>query len=90
MSEPIEHIDLEAHDLGHMARYARTATFAPNWKSVLAADGFVGILIVALGVGAVAWLGWPGWFLVAIGVIYVSLVGRRALQWRWLRAQVGL
>lgn len=87
---PIEHIDLEALDLGHMARHARTATFAPNWKSVLAADGSVGLVILALGFGAVAWLGWPGWFLVVAGLVYVLLVGRRALQWRWLRAQAGL
>lgn len=83
-------IDLEAYDLGHMARYARTATFAPNWRAVLAADASAGLLLVLAGLAVVIWVHWVGWFAVALGVIYALAVGRRALQWRWLRQQVGL
>lgn len=83
-------IDLDAYDLGHMARYARTATFAPNWKAVLAADAAVGLVIVLIGLAGVIWVHWLGWFVVAAGVIYTLAVGRRALQWRWLRQQVGM
>ena len=83
-------IDLEAYDLGHMARYARNATFAPNWKSVLAADASVGLVMILLGLAVVIWVHWVGWFGVALGVMYALAVVRRALQWRWLRQQVGL
>lgn len=83
-------IDLEALGLGHMARHARAATFAPNWMSVLAADGLIGLVLVAIGIGAVLLVSWIGWFIVAAGVIYVAMVVRRALQWRWLRRQAGL
>jgi len=85
-----ETLDLEALGIDHMARHARAATFAPNWKSVLAADAFVGICIVILAVGAMQWVTWVGWIGVAVGVIYLAMVLRRGLQWRWLRNQAGL
>lgn len=84
-------IDLEALDLGHMARYARTATFAPNWWAVLLADGSVGLAVAIVGILiATLWIGWLGLILIIVGVIYLLLVGRRFLQWRWLRQQAGL
>ena len=88
--EPNEPIDLEALDVGPMLRHARTATFAPNWKSVLLADATVGLLIIVLGVLLAGWIAWIGWPVIAIGVLYVFLVVRRALQWRWLRNRAGL
>lgn len=87
---PTENVDLEALGLEHMARHARAATFAPNWVAVLVADAMVGIVLIALGLAAVAWIGWVGWCLVAAGVVYTLMVVRRALQWRWLRQQAGL
>jgi len=73
-----------------MARHARTATFAPNWKSVLLADASVGLLIIGLGVAAAFWIIWAGLPIVVLGLVYLFLVGRRALQWRWLRNKAGL
>jgi len=73
-----------------MARHARTATFAPNWKSVLLADASVGLLIIGLGVAAASWIIWAGLPIVVLGLVYLFLVGRRALQWRWLRNKAGL
>jgi len=87
---PTEPLDLEALGLGAYAKKARAATFAPNWKSVLAADAFVGIAIVLLGVAATFWIPVIGWLLVVVGVVYIFLVVRRFLQWKWLRDQAGL
>lgn len=83
-------IDLESLDLGPMARHARPATFAANWKSIIATDASVGLAVLLIGIAIVVWLGWGGWILVALGVVYLGLVGRRFLQWRWIRRQVGL
>jgi hypothetical protein len=83
-------IDLESLDLGEMKRYARTATFASNWKSILATDASLGVVLVLIGVAIVVWLGWAGWIAIALGLMYVGLVGRRFLQWRWIRQQAGL
>ncbi len=92
MTDPADlpDVDIEALDLGAMGRHARKATFAVNWKSVLAADAFVGVLIAAIGYAISLWVGWLGWLIIAAGVIYILLVGRRFLQWRWLRNQAGL
>lgn len=88
--ESADFIDLEALDVGPMLRHARTATFAPNWKSVLLADASVGIVMIVLGVIATQWIVWVGWLIVIVAVFYVFLVVRRALQWRWLRNKAGL
>jgi len=88
--DPTEPIDLEALDIGPMLRHARTATFAPNWKTVLVADAAVGLVIVVLGVLLADWIMWVGLPVIAVGIVYVFLVVRRALQWRWLRNRAGL
>ena len=92
MSNPddLPDVDIEALDLGPMARHARKATFAINWKSVLAADAFVGVVIAAVGYGISRWIGWLGGLIIAAGIIYILMVGRRFLQWRWLRSKAGL
>lgn len=87
---PQNTVDLESLELGEMARHARTATFASNWKSILFADGSIGVVLALIGVAIVIWLGWAGWFVVALGLMYVGLVVRRFLQWRWIRRQAGL
>lgn len=89
-NQPADGIDLEALDLGPMVRHARTATFAPNWKSVLVVDGLVGIVIVTLGLASRYWVNVLGWLLVGAGMVYLFLVLRRFLQWRWLRHRAGL
>lgn len=86
----LDFIDLEALDVGPMLRHGRTATFAPNWKSVLLADASVGIVMIILGAIATRWIVWVGWPIVIVGLFYVFLVVRRALQWRWLRNKAGL
>lgn len=73
-----------------MVCHARTATFASNWRAVLAADASIGLALIAIG-GLIVWqVRWYGWLLVAVGVAYLAMVARRYLQWRWLRQQVGL
>ena len=88
--EQPEFVDLEALDVGPMLRYARTATFAPNWKSVLLADATVGLTIMVLGIVGLRWSGFVGWPLIGVGAVYLFMVMRRALQWRWLRRRAGL
>ncbi|MEM7324762.1 MAG: hypothetical protein AAF531_16865 [Actinomycetota bacterium] len=83
-------IDLESLDLGPMMRHARAATFATNWKTILATDASIGVVLMVIGIAIVIWLGWAGWIAVALGAIYVGLVGRRFLQWRWIRRKAGL
>jgi hypothetical protein len=65
--------------------------YAANWKTVLAADGAVGLLPVVVGAILVAggsWLWGP--LLIAGGAAYVVLVARRASRWRRLRRDAGL
>lgn len=89
--EPPEFIDLEAHDLAHLAGRIRAAAFAPNWKTVLAVDASIGLAGVGAGIlVAILWLGWLGAILAGLGLLYVFAVARRFLQWRWLRHRVGL
>ena len=71
-------IDLDALGIGDKARHARTATFAPNWKTVLIVDAAVGCVIVIVGVLAARWMPIVGWPIVAAGIIYILLVARRA------------
>jgi hypothetical protein len=88
--EPDGTIDLDSLDLGEMKRHARTATFASNWKSILATDASLGLVLVLIGVAVVVWLGWAGWILIVLGLLYIGLVGRRFFQWRWIRQRAGL
>jgi len=88
---PPEFVDLEAAGLGHLAGRVRAAALAPNWRTVLAVDALVGVVGIVVGVLVAAWwLVWPGAVIAGLGVLYVLAVGRRFLQWRWIRRQVGL
>lgn len=72
-------------------RKVSAAAFAPNWKTVLAVDAGVGLCIVLIGVAVTLWVvAWLGSPVIGLGVLYVLLVGRRALQWRYLRREAGL
>lgn len=86
-----ETIDLEALGLSHMARHARTATFAGNWRTVLLADASVGLVVLIAGLLIMLlWISWIGIAVMIVGAAYILMVGRRFLQWRWLRREVGL
>ena len=85
-----QYVDIESLDLGDMARHARTATFAPNWRTILITDGSIGFVVLLAGLALVLWVHWGGWVLVALGLLYVWLVVRRFLQWRWIRGRAGL
>jgi len=69
-----------------MLRGDDSAAFASNWRTVLAADALVGVL-VALG-GLALLLDYNvglGAAVIAVGVIYVILVAARARRWSRLR-----
>ena len=67
------------------------AVYAVNWWQVLLADASIGLLGVAVGVAILLWwIGWLGVVAIVVSVWYLLLVGRRALQWRWLRREAGL
>jgi hypothetical protein len=64
---------------------------ARNWKTILIVDalGGLGAFVVGLVLMA-AWNLYAGAFMASAALVYLLLVGRRALQWRWLRRQAGL
>jgi hypothetical protein len=67
-----------------------SAAYAINWKTVLAVDAAMGV-IVALG-GVVAMVAWNfalGVFLAGLGLFYVAMVLRRGRRWQELRRQAG-
>lgn len=71
-------------------RRVSAAAYASNWWVVLAADAAVGLLVGLAGLAVGLWWNpWIGAALAVIGVGYVVLVARRALQWRWLRREAG-
>ena len=62
------------------------AAYARNWWSILLVDAGLGIAAAAFGLWRlVAGSVLLGGALVATGVVYVALVGRRFLRWRTLR-----
>jgi len=89
MADRSDDFDARLAELGPMGKRATAATFAPNWKTVLAVDALMGVLVVVFGLVLSRWY-WVGWVFVPVGLIYVFLVLRRFLQWRWLREQMGV
>jgi len=80
----------EERPLDPHGRVISSAVFADNWWVILLIDAMVGLAVVAIGVGlAVWWTPMAGVPVVVAGVAYVVLVGRRGLQWRWLRREAG-
>lgn len=72
-------------------KWANPAIYASNWRSILIIDSFVGLAIFAVGVALIVWWNWLfGSFVGALGLTYMAAVGRRFLQWRWLRQRAGL
>ncbi|HEX2850001.1 MAG TPA: hypothetical protein VHN98_05595 [Acidimicrobiales bacterium] len=70
---------------------ADQAAYAQNWRTVLAVDAGVGVVIAVIG-GVVLVTGRVvvGALLAALGVVYVALVGRRYAKWKAIRAAAGL
>jgi hypothetical protein len=62
------------------------AAYARNWWRILLTDALLGAAAVAVGV----WRGGALLVLSLIGLVYIGLVGRRALKWRRLRREGGL
>jgi hypothetical protein len=72
-------------------KWANPAIYASNWRSILVIDAGLGLLITAVGIAVmVLWNLFVGSFVAALGLTYVTAVGRRYLQWRWLRQRAGL
>ena len=71
-------------------KYANPAIYASNWKSILVVDSMIGLFVFWVGVLMILfWSLVIGAFVGALGLTYVVAVGRRFLQWRWLRRQAG-
>jgi hypothetical protein len=67
------------------------AVYARNWRTVLAVDAGMGVLVIVAGViAAVAWNLVLGGVLGSLGVAYVALVVRRGREWSALRREAGL
>ena len=71
-------------------RVVPRAALAANWWVILLADAAVGLVVVAVGAALAAWwIAWVGVLVMVAGLLYVLLVVRRGLQWRWLRREAG-
>jgi hypothetical protein len=67
------------------------AAYARNWRTVLAVDAGMGVVLLLAGVVlAVVWNPVAGGFMGSLGLVYVVLVARRARAWRQLRRDAGL
>lgn len=72
-------------------KWANPAIYASNWRRILLVDTLLATLLTGLGVFLMArWIVAVGAFVAAVGLTYLVAVGRRYLQWRWLRQQAGL
>lgn len=72
-------------------KWASPAIYARNWRQILLVDAGLGVAVAVAGVVVmVVWSVYVGAFVAALGLTYVAAVGRRFLQWRWLRQRAGL
>ena len=72
-------------------RWANPAIYASNWKSILVIDAMLGMFVAWAGFLLILfWNLFIGAFVGAVGLTYLVAVGRRFLQWRWLRREAGL
>lgn len=72
-------------------KWANPAIYASNWRRILLVDAGIGVVILVVGVALmVRWNLLVGSFVAALGLTYLTAVGRRFLQWRWLRRRAGL
>jgi hypothetical protein len=74
-----------------MPKLDDSAAYAANWRSVLAVDAGMGVVLLVVGVVVMATVHVVvGGFLGALGASYVLLVLRRARRWSALRREAGL
>jgi hypothetical protein len=72
-------------------KWANPAIYASNWKSILVIDAMLGAGVALAGfLMTLFWNLFIGAFVGALGLTYLVAVGRRFLQWRWLRREAGL
>jgi len=74
-----------------MARTDDKTAFASNWRTVLAFDAGLGVLVVLAGVATVFAVNVPfGMVMIVVGTVYVAFVGSRARRWLRLRREANL
>jgi hypothetical protein len=67
------------------------AAYAVNWKTVLAVDAAMGVVVALAGVVMIAvWNLYLGVALTGLGLFYVAMVLRRGRAWARLRTDAGL
>lgn len=67
------------------------AVYASNWKTVLAVDAGMGVLVVLVGAFVAIRSSVPvGAAIAVLGAAYVTLVANRARQWATWRRDAGL
>jgi hypothetical protein len=67
-----------------------SAAFAANWRTILAVDMAMGVVVWVGGlILAFTSSGW-GWVLAVAGFVYVFFAGGRIAKWRRLRRDAGL
>ncbi|MDZ7678173.1 MAG: hypothetical protein U5K29_06455 [Acidimicrobiales bacterium] len=72
-------------------KWANPAIYASNWRSILIIDSMLGFAVFWVGLLMILFWNWfVGSFVGALGLTYMAAVGRRYLQWRWLRRRAGL
>ena len=70
---------------------APRAALAPNWRTVLAVDAGMGLVLLLAGIVlALVWSPVGGGFMGSLGLVYLVLVARRARTWSQLRRDAGL
>lgn len=70
---------------------AHPAVFAANWRTVLAVDAAMGVVVAVVGiVVALVWNPVVGGFVGSLGLVYVILVLRRGRDWARQRREAGL
>ncbi len=74
-----------------MPRLDDSAAYATNWKTVLAADAGMGLVIALAGLAILATVHVVvGAMLASAGLVYLVPVARRARHWATLRRDAGL
>lgn len=88
--EPAEEEPTDDAPFEPTGKYANPAIYASNWKSILIIDAMLGLLVFWAGFLMILfWNVLLGAFVGALGLTYMVAVGRRYLQWRWLRREAG-
>lgn len=92
MTDPVPNDDADsAEAFEPTGKWANPAIYASNWKSVIVIDAMLGLGIAWAGfLMMLFWNVLLGAFVGALGLTYMVAVGRRFLQWRWLRRRAGL